>query len=425
MQPFHYRDRLLFAEDVNLMELADAYGTPCYVYSTAAITHNYQAFARALQAWPTRICYAVKANSNLAILNILVKLGANFDIVSIGELERVIRAGGAADKIVFSGVAKRADEIRRALIAGIYCFNIESIAELEQLAAITKQMDTHANVSLRVNPDVDPSTHPYIATGLKASKFGIDIKSALKIYHRIARYSHLHATGVDCHIGSQLLDLAPIQICLQRIFELIDSLNGSGIHIRHVDIGGGLGIRYMPGDQAPSPVEYARVIAPFMRGRKLELLIEPGRAITGEAGILLTRVEHLKSTGEKNFAIVDAGMNDLARPCLYSAWHDIIQVQTHDNSDEITCDVVGPVCENSDFLGKNRRLCIQRGSLLAIQSVGAYGFVMASNYNSRVRAAEVLVDREQAWLIRRRETIEQLVANEIIPDTCGASLKQN
>lgn len=415
MHSFQYRDNLLFAEDVNLLELANAYSTPCYVYSKAAIENNYQAFAKALQNWPTRICYAVKANSNLAILSLLAKLGAGFDIISSGELERVKRAGGDISKVVFSGVAKRSDEIRRALVSGIHCFNIESTAELERLDAITREMDKPANVSLRVNPDVNPSTHPYISTGLKENKFGVDIDQALEIYQKIEKCSHLHAIGVDCHIGSQLLELAPFQTCFERVFELVDRLSENGIQLRHVDVGGGLGIRYTDNDQAPSPAEYAQVIAPFMQAREIELFIEPGRAIVGEAGILLTRVEHIKNTSEKNFALVDAAMNDFMRPSLYSAWHAITEVR-QDDGDANTYNVVGPVCETGDFLGKDRRLCIQAGSLLAVHTVGAYGFVMASNYNSRVRAAEVLVDGDQAWLIRRRETIEQLFANEIIPD---------
>lgn len=414
MNSFQYRNNLLYAEDVDLLELANAYGTPCYVYSKAAIQNNYQAFAKALQNWRTRICYAVKANSNLAILNLLVKQGAGFDIVSIGELERVLRAGGDVNKVVFSGVAKRTDEIRRALVKEIHCFNIESTAELKRLDAIAREMDLHANVSLRVNPDVDSSTHPYISTGLKENKFGVDIEQAMEIYQEIAKCSHLHAIGVDCHIGSQLMELAPFQTCFERIFDLIDRLVKNGIRIQHVDVGGGLGIPYEESDKAPSPAEYAQVIAPFMQDRDIELLIEPGRAIVGNAGILLTRVEHIKHTLDKNFALADTAMNDFIRPSLYSAWHEISAVQDN-NVDEATYDVVGPVCESGDFLGKDRRLCIQEGSLLAIHTAGAYGFVMASNYNSRVRAAEVLVDGDQAWLIRRREFIDQLFANEIIP----------
>lgn len=414
MNPFVYRNNLLHAEEVNCAELAQAYGTPCYVYSKAAIEDRYQAFAKALRDWPTRICYAVKANSNLAILNLLAQLGAGFDIVSAGELERVIRAGGDADKIVFSGVAKRADEIRRALLAGIHCFNIESRAELERMESIAGEMGLPANVSLRVNPDVDPSTHPYISTGLKENKFGVDIDQAWELYQQIADSRHLQATGVDCHIGSQLLDLAPFQSCFEKIFELIDRLDAHGIHLHHVDVGGGLGIPYARTDRAPDPAQYAQVIAPFMRGRQLELVVEPGRAMVGGAGLLLCRVEHLKSTAGKNFALVDAAMNDFLRPSLYSAWHEISAVHREDG-EEALYDVVGPVCESGDLLGLQRSLCIREDSLLAIHDTGAYGFVMASNYNSRMRPAEILVDGDQAWLIRKRESIEQLFADEIIP----------
>ena len=415
MSPFQYRDNLLYAEDVNLLELANAYGTPCFVYSKDAIVNNYNAFANALEVWPTRICYAVKANSNIAILSLLAKLGAGFDIVSIGELERVLRAGGDTSKVVFSGVAKREDELRRALIAGIHCFNVESTAELKRLEKIAREMDIHANISLRVNPNVDSTSHPYISTGLKENKFGIEIEQAIEVYQSIANYSHLHTAGVDCHIGSQLLELAPLQTCFERIFELIDQLTERGIQLQHVDVGGGLGIRYSENDDPPSPAEYAQIIAPFLQGRQLELLIEPGRAIVGNTGILLTRIEHLKKTSYKNFALVDAAMNDFIRPSLYSAWHQIEPVQKEDGKGKLY-DVVGPVCETGDFFGKDRLLMIKEGGLLAIHSAGAYGFVMASNYNSRPRAAEILVDADQALLIRKRETIEQLFADEVIPE---------
>lgn len=415
MNEFEYRNKLLFAEDVNLKELANAYGTPCYVYSKALLQENYHNFADALKAWPTRICYAVKANSNLAILNLLVKLGANFDIVSIGELERVLRAGGDAKKVVFSGVAKRSDEIRRALLMDIYSFNIESYEELTRLQAISEEMDIQANVSLRVNPDVDSSTHPYISTGMKDNKFGIEINRALDIYKEIEKSSHLNAIGVDCHIGSQLLELEPFKICYEKIFALIDELQGQGIELQHIDVGGGLGIQYTADERPPTPSEYANILAPFMQNRSLELLIEPGRAIVGNAGLLLTRVEHIKKTSHKNFALVDAAMNDLIRPALYYAWHNITEVQQN-VSDTAIYDVVGPVCETGDFLGMERNLKIHEGSLLAVHNVGAYGFVMSSNYNSRVRAAEILVDGADAMLIRRRETIDQLFENEIIPD---------
>lgn len=415
MNAFEYKNNLLHAEDVNLRELADAYGTPCYVYSKAAIEANYRAYKNALSQWPSRICYAVKANSNLAVLNLLAKLGAGFDIVSIGELERVIRAGGDVKKVVFSGVAKRSDEIRRALVMGIDCFNIESTAELQRLDAITSEMDIYANVSLRVNPDVDATTHPYISTGLKENKFGVDINDALEIYQQIAKCSHLDAVGVNCHIGSQLLDLNPFQSCYEKIYKLVDQLSDAGIQLKHIDVGGGLGIRYENSEQPPTMQQYADVLAPFMKGRDVEIFIEPGRSIVGDAGILLTRVEHIKSTSDKNFALVDAAMNDLLRPSLYTAWHNISTVEKTDGQ-TTKYDVVGPVCETGDFLGKKRDLSIHEGSLLAVHAVGAYGFVMSCNYNTRLRAAEILVDGDQAHLIRMRETFDQLLANEIIPD---------
>ena len=415
MNTFEYKNNLLHAEGVNLQELAEAYGTPCYVYSKAAIEGNYRAYENALSPWSSRICYAVKANSNLAVLNVLAKLGAGFDIVSIGELERVIRAGGDVKKVVFSGVAKRADEIRRALVLGIDCFNIESTAELQRLDDITKEMDLRANVSLRVNPDVDATTHPYISTGLKENKFGVDINDALEIYQQIAACSHLNAVGVDCHIGSQLLELSPFKASFEKVFSLLDQLADAGIVLRHIDVGGGLGIHYETADQPPTMQQYAEVLAPFMANRKVEVFIEPGRSIVGEAGVLLTRVEHIKNTSDKNFALVDAAMNDLMRPSLYSAWHDIAVVEQVDGK-AASYDVVGPVCETGDFLGKDRELVIQEASLLAVHAAGAYGFVMSSNYNTRLRAAEILVDGDQAHLIRMRETFDQVLANEIIPD---------
>ena len=327
--------------------------------------------------------------------------------------------GGDVKKVVFSGVAKRSDEIRRALVMGIDCFNIESTAELQRLDAITREMDIHAKVSLRVNPDVDAATHPYISTGLKENKFGVDINDALEIYQQIAACSHLQAVGVDCHIGSQLLDLSPFQSSFEKVFRLVDQLSEAGIDLKHIDIGGGLGICYENGEQPPTMQQYAQVLAPFMQTMKkatgVEIFIEPGRSVVGDAGILLTRVEHIKNTHDKNFALVDAAMNDLMRPSLYSAWHDIVAVEQADG-ETTRYDVVGPVCETGDFLGKDRELDIRDGSLLAVHAVGAYGFVMSSNYNTRLRAAEVLVDGDQAHLIRTRETFDQLLANEIIPD---------
>ena len=415
MSPFEYRDNLLHAEQVSCAEIAHAYGTPSYVYSKAAVEDRYRAFEDALQAWRTRICYSVKANSSLAILNLLAHLGAGFDIVSGGELERVLRAGGDARKVVFSGVAKRADEIRRALLAGIYCFNVESLPELDRIESIAGEMGIPANVSLRINPDVDADTHPYISTGQKENKFGVSIGQARELYLRIADSVSLNVTGVDCHIGSQLLDLRPFRSCFERVFELVDWLADQGIPLRHVDLGGGLGIPYSHADLAPEPDQYAHVIEPFMQGRQLELVVEPGRSIVGSAGLLLCRVEYLKSTDERNFALVDAAMNDFLRPSLYSARHEISAVH-RECGKQVLYDVAGPVCESADVLGCQRSLCIRPGSLLAIHDAGAYGFVMASNYNSRTRPAEVLVDGDQAWLIRKRESIGQLFADEIVPD---------
>lgn len=415
MNAFKYQNSILHAEGVNLEELANSYGTPCFVYSKAMIENNYRAFEAALSKWPSRICYAVKANSNLAILNLLAKLGSGFDIVSIGELERVLRAGGEANKVVFSGVAKRSDEIRRALLMGIDCFNIESTAELSRLDEIAREMDIQANVSLRVNPDVDAATHPYISTGLKENKFGVDINLALAIYQQIEQCSHLNPVGVDCHIGSQLLDLEPFKNSFEKVFNLVDQLSANGIQLKHVDIGGGLGIRYEDQDRPPTPAEYADVLAPFVAGRDIQIFIEPGRSIVGNAGVLLTRVEHLKLTSEKNFALVDAAMNDFMRPALYSAWHDIVEVNQSSHP-STNYDVVGPVCETGDFLGKGRDLSIQEGSLLAIHAAGAYGSVMSSNYNTRQRAAEVLVEGDRAHLVRMRETFDQMLANEFIPE---------
>ena len=415
MSAFENKNSVLHAEDVNLQKLAEAYGTPCYVYSKSAIEANYRAYETALSQWSSRICYAVKANSNLAVLNLMAKLGAGFDIVSIGELERVIRAGGDVKKVVFSGVAKRADEIRRALVLGIDCFNIESTAELQRLDAISTEMDIRAKVSLRVNPDVNPTTHPYISTGLKENKFGVDINEALEIYKQIENCSHLQAVGVDCHIGSQLLDLTPFHSVFEKVFKLVDQLAELDIHLKHVDLGGGIGIRYQQGEQPPTPAEFAEILAPYMQDRDLEIFIEPGRSIVGDAGILLTRVEHIKNNSDKNFALVDAAMNDLMRPSLYSAWHDITTVEKSDAA-SASYDVVGPVCETGDFLGKGRDLSIQEGSLLAVHAAGAYGFVMSSNYNTRLRAAELLVDGDQTHLVRMRETFDQILANEIIPD---------
>ncbi len=416
MNHFTYRNGRLFAEDVDLSAIAHAHGTPCYVYSRATLERHWHAFDRAFAGHDHLVCYAVKANSNLAVLNVLARLGSGFDIVSVGELERVLRAGGHASKIVFSGVGKRADEMRRALEVGIYCFNVESVAELERLNSVAAEMGIRAPVSLRVNPDVDAGTHPYISTGLKENKFGIDIADAPSAYARAAALSHINIIGVDCHIGSQLTESTPFVDALERVLGLIDQLTAQGISIHHLDIGGGLGIPYR-NETPPSPGEYAQALLPKLHGRNYKILLEPGRAIVGNAGVLLTQVEYLKHTAHKNFAIVDAGMNDLIRPALYNAWQEIVAVKQSASGETRCYDIVGPVCETGDFLGKDRELNLQPGDVLAVRSAGAYGFVMSSNYNTRPRAAEVMVDGAQTYVVRARETLDELLAGEtLLPD---------
>ncbi|MBD2837127.1 diaminopimelate decarboxylase [Pseudomonas sp. JM0905a] len=410
MDAFTYRDGELFAEGVALSDIAARFGTPTYVYSRAAIEAGYKAYADALAGHAGMVCYAVKANSNLGVLNLLARLGAGFDIVSSGELERVLAAGGDASRIVFSGVGKSRDDMRRALEAGVHCFNVESRNELERLQNVAAAMETKAPVSLRVNPDVDAGTHPYIATGLKENKFGISIDEAEAVYVQAASLPNLEVIGVDCHIGSQLTSLEPFLDALDRLLALIDRLNERGIKIRHLDLGGGLGVRYRD-EQPPLPGEYIQAVRQRIDGRNLELLFEPGRSIVANAGVLLTQVEYLKHTEQKDFAVIDAAMNDLIRPALYEAWMDVVPVQPHSGA-ERTYDLVGPICETGDFLARERNLVLAEGDLLAIRSAGAYGFVMSSNYNTRGRAAEVLVDGEQAFEVRRRETIEDLYAGE-------------
>jgi diaminopimelate decarboxylase len=415
MDAFEYRDGQLFAEDVSLARLVAEFGTPSYVYSRAAITHNYLAYDHALAGMPHRICYAVKANSNLGVLSVLARLGAGFDIVSGGELARVLRAGGDPRKIVFSGVGKREDEMAAALAAGIGCFNVESEAELRRLSAVAVRLGKTAAVSLRVNPDVDAQTHPYIATGLRDNKFGIDIARAEAVYREAAQLPGLEVVGVDCHIGSQLTQLDPYVDALKRLLELVDRLAAAGIRLRHLDLGGGLGIRYRE-EQPPRPQDYAEAVLPLLVGRGLELWLEPGRSIVGNAGVLLTRVEYLKHAPHKNFAIVDAAMNDLLRPALYNAWQEILPVVPRAAEPAQVYDVVGPVCETGDWLGRARELAVREGDLLAIRSAGAYGFVMSSNYNTRPRAAEVLVDGNHVHLVRARETLDDLWRGEsLIP----------
>ena len=415
MDAFNYRDGELFAEGVALTAIAERFGTPTYVYSRAHIEAQYNAFADALNGMPHLVCFAVKANSNLGVLNVLARLGAGFDIVSRGELERVLAAGGQADKIVFSGVGKTRDDMRRALEVGVHCFNVESTEELERLQVVAAEMGVRAPISLRVNPDVDAGTHPYISTGLKENKFGIAIADAEDVYIRAAQLPNLEVVGVDCHIGSQLTTLEPFIDALDRLLALIDRLGDCGIYLRHIDLGGGLGVRYRD-EEPPLAGDYIKAVRERLDGRDLALVFEPGRYIVANAGVLLTQVEYLKHTEHKDFAIVDAAMNDLIRPALYQAWMDVTAVRPRD-SEARAYDIVGPICETGDFLAKDRQLALAEGDLLAVHSAGAYGFVMSSNYNTRGRAAEVLVDGDQAFEVRRRETVAELFAGEsLLPE---------
>ena len=398
-------------ENVPLKDIIQEYGSPCYAYSKKAISENFLDYQRALSSRDHLICYAVKSNSNIAVLQTLAKLGAGFDIVSVGELERVLLAGGDPAKVVYSGVAKTAAEMRRALDVGIHCFNVESESELRLLnktAAETKQM---APVSIRVNPDVDAKTHPYISTGLKENKFGIDISRAYEVYQQAAEMDNISVVGVDCHIGSQLTDITPFIDAMQHLLVLVDRLADAGIKLKHIDIGGGLGVRYQ-NETVPSLTSYMDALAPLLKDRTETLVMEPGRSITANAGILLTQVQVIKKNGDKNFAVVDAAMNDMLRPALYDAWMDINPIEIISDRTEADYDVVGPVCETGDFLAKDRTLAIVEGDYLYLSSAGAYGFVMSSNYNSRPRVAEVMVDDNQIHLVRARETIEDLVRGE-------------
>lgn len=415
MNPFEYRNDSLHAEQVAVSAIAAAVGTPCYVYSRAALEAHWQAFDSAFGSHPHLICYAVKANSNLAVLNVLAKLGAGFDIVSQGELERVLRAGGDPAKIVFSGVGKQRAEMARALEVGVHCFNVESEAEIDVLNEVAGSLGKIAHISLRVNPDVDAHTHPYISTGLKQNKFGIDIDRALGVYRHAASLPNLKVTGIDCHIGSQLTTVTPFLDALDKVLERIDRLADQGIHIAHLDIGGGLGVRYRD-ETPPSPQEYVGKLLEKLGDRPLKILMEPGRAIAANAGILVTQVQLLKSTEVKHFAVVDAAMNDLIRPSLYGAWQNIIPVTPNTQAEKQAYDIVGPVCETGDFLGKDRELAIAPGDLLAVCSAGAYGFVMSSNYNTRNRAAEIMVDGAHFHIVRRRETYDdQLALESLVP----------
>ncbi|MDN0074396.1 diaminopimelate decarboxylase [Crenobacter sp. SG2303] len=411
MNAFTYRDGALAVDDVALNTLAEQYGTPLYVYSATALDAAYQAYRDAFTGLAPLICYAVKANGNLAVLQRFARLGSGFDIVSGGELARVLAAGGDAGKVIFSGVGKSADEMRYALEAGIRCFNVESINELKRLNDVAGELGRKAPVSLRVNPDVDAKTHPYISTGLKDNKFGIAFDAAFDAYQLAASLPHLDVVGIDCHIGSQLTDVTPLVDALDRLLVLIDQLAAAGIVLKHIDLGGGIGIRYTD-ETPPDLAAYAAEVAKRLAGRNLHLMLEPGRSLVGNAGVLLTRVEYLKLGEEKNFAVVDAAMNDLMRPSLYSAYHDIVTVAEQPAAAPQRCDVVGPICESGDFLGKDRELAIGEGDLLAVMSCGAYASTMASNYNVRPRAAEVLVDGSAVKLVRRRETLDEILANE-------------
>ncbi|WNJ84772.1 diaminopimelate decarboxylase [Pseudomonas canadensis] len=415
MDAFNYRDGELFAEGVALSAIAQRFGTPTYVYSRAHIEAQYRSFTDALDGVPHLVCYAVKANSNLGVLNVLARLGAGFDIVSRGELERVLAAGGKADKIVFSGVGKTRDDMRRALEVGVHCFNIESTDELERLQVVAAEMGVRAPISLRVNPDVDAGTHPYISTGLKENKFGIAIADAEDVYIRAAQLPNLEVLGVDCHIGSQLTTLPPFLDALDRLLALIDRLGECGIYLHHIDLGGGVGVRYRD-EEPPLIADYIKAVRERIEGRDLTLMFEPGRYIVANAGVMLTQVEYLKHTEHKDFAIVDAAMNDLIRPALYQAWMNVTAV-TPRASEARAYDIVGPICETGDFLAKDRQLALEEGDLLAVHSAGAYGFVMSSNYNTRGRTAEVLVDGDQAFEVRRRETVAELYAGEsLLPE---------
>ncbi|MGE5491351.1 MAG: diaminopimelate decarboxylase [Actinomycetota bacterium] len=415
MNSFELKNGVLHAESVSLPEIARQFGTPAYVYSRTALEGSLREFQDVLAGHPAGqgalVCYAVKANSNLAILNLFARLGAGFDIVSGGELQRALAAGADPKKIVFSGVGKTKAEMRQALEAGIFCFNIESAPELERLNEVAGEVGRKAPVSLRVNPNVDPKTHPYISTGLKSAKFGVAYEDALPLYRRAAGLPHIEVAGIDCHIGSQLLDPSPFTEALDRILALVDQLASEGIAIHHLDLGGGLGIRYKDGDHQPTVASYLVPLLDKLEGRSLKVVLEPGRRLVGNAGLLLTQVEYLKPGEGKNFAIIDAAMNDLMRPALYEAWHDILPVTPRQGT-ATTYDVVGPVCESGDFLGQERSLCIEPGDLLAVMSAGAYGMAMSSNYNTRPRAVEVMVDGNKVHLIRRRETVAEIYAAE-------------
>jgi len=414
MSCLHYRNNELHIENVSLKSIAEEFGTPCYVYSRAAIEKNWNTFNDAFSGIPHHICYAVKANSNLAVLHLLAKLNSGFDVVSSGEIQRVIAAGGDPKKIVFSGVGKKRVEIEYGIENNIYCFNVESEPELDRIQEIASRMNKTVDIALRINPNINPHTHSHITTGLNESKFGIDINDILALGKKIAGLSSLRLIGIACHIGSQIVQLNPFLEVVDRMLETYDQLRDIGITIQHINIGGGLGITYHD-EHPPGIREYAHALQEKLHSYPVEIIIEPGRAIVGNAGVLLSRIEYLKHTQNKNFAIIDAGMNDLLRPALYDAWQNILAVETRDGERK-SYDIAGPVCESADFLGKNREFVLKTGDLLVIDSSGAYGFSMSSNYNSRCRAPEVLVDGNNAQLIRRRESVDELLAPEKIVD---------
>ena len=411
MSFFSYQNGQLCVEQLPLTDLAERFGTPLYVYSAAALDGAYARYQTAFASLNPLLCYAVKANGNLSILRHFARLGAGFDIVSGGELARVLAAGGEADKVIFSGVGKTEPEIQSALRAGIRCFNVESVNELHRLNAVAGRLGVTAPISLRVNPDVDAGTHPYISTGLRDNKFGVAFEQAFDTYQQAAALPNLRITGIDCHIGSQLIDVAPLIDALDRLLLLVDRLAAVGIELAHIDIGGGVGIRYQ-NETPPDLHAYAQAVASRLKNRNLHLMLEPGRSLVGDAGVLLTRIEYLKQGDGKRFAIIDAAMNDLIRPALYSAYHDIQPVSVHAGLEAQCYDVVGPICESSDFLGKDRQLAVQEGDLLAVHAAGAYGATMASNYNARLRPAEVLVSGNEVRLISRRETLDEMLTNE-------------
>jgi diaminopimelate decarboxylase len=416
MNPFVYRNQQLHAEDVPLYALAMQYGTPLFVYSRAMLEQQFLAYQKPLQGRPHLVCYAMKANSNLGVLNVLARLGAGFDIVSGGELARALAAGADPDKIIFSGVGKTIPEMQDALAAGIHCFNVESEAELDRLSAVAQAMDKTAAISLRVNPDVDAQTHPYISTGMRDNKFGVPIEQAAAIYQKAQKLPGIKIVGVDCHIGSQLTTMAPFLDALDRLLVLIDQLATLGIAIEHLDLGGGLGVQYNQ-ETPPEPQDYMQAVLARIGSRKLKLVFEPGRSICGNAGVMLTTVEYLKQTGHKNFAIIDGAMNDIIRPALYQAKMQIVPVREPLASVPVqTWDIVGPVCESADFLGRDRELALRQGDLLAVRSAGAYCFAMSSNYNTRNRAAEIMVDGDKHTVVRRRETYQDQLGLEAMLD---------